>query len=46
VVSVVADRPLAALEYRARLDTIASLRHVTVEVHRCHGGTEPEASRA
>lgn len=33
VVSVVADRPLAALEYRARLDAIDSLRHVTVEVH-------------
>jgi cation diffusion facilitator family transporter len=46
VVSVVADRPLAALEYRARLDAIASLRHVTVEVHRCHGGPEPEASHA
>jgi cation diffusion facilitator family transporter len=46
VVSVVADRPLAALEYRARLHAIALLRHVTVEVHRCHGGTEPEASRA
>jgi hypothetical protein len=36
----------AALAYRARLDTIASLRHVTVEVHHCNGGTEPEASRA
>jgi cation diffusion facilitator family transporter len=46
VLSVVADRPLAALEYRSRLHAIASLRHVTVEVHRCNGGTATEPSRA
>lgn len=35
--SVVADRPLPAAEYRARLAAITPLRHVTVEVHRCGG---------
>jgi cation diffusion facilitator family transporter len=33
--SVVADRPLDALAYRQRLEAIAGLNHVTVEVHRC-----------
>jgi cation diffusion facilitator family transporter len=37
VVSVVADAPLAALEYRQRLAAIDELQHVTVEVHRCNG---------
>jgi cation diffusion facilitator family transporter len=41
VVSVVADRPLPALDYRARLGTIDELRHVTVEVHRCPGPASP-----
>jgi cation diffusion facilitator family transporter len=36
-VSVVADRPLPAADYRARLGAIEPLRHVTVEVHRCSG---------
>ncbi|CAD5372547.1 Cobalt-zinc-cadmium resistance protein CzcD [Rubrivivax sp. A210] len=35
--SVVADRPLPAADYRSRLDALALLRHVTVEVHRCPG---------
>ncbi len=35
--SVVADAPLAAAAYRARLDAVAQLKHVTVEVHRCAG---------
>ena len=34
-ISVVAGAPQAASVYRARLDAIAQLRHVTVEVHRC-----------
>jgi cation diffusion facilitator family transporter len=34
-VSVVADRPLPAADYRARLAAIEPLRHVTVEVHTC-----------
>lgn len=38
-VAVVADRPLAAAEYRARLAPIEPLRHVTVEVHRCTGAS-------
>jgi cation diffusion facilitator family transporter len=37
VVSIVADRPLEAAAYRLRLDSIETLRHVTVEVHRCRG---------
>ena len=38
-VAVVADRPLAAAEYRTRLAAIEPLRHVTVEVHRCPGAS-------
>jgi cation diffusion facilitator family transporter len=38
--SIVADRPLPAADYRQRLVVIERLRHVTVEVHRC-----PDASR-
>lgn len=34
-VSVVADHPRPAAEYRQRLAAIEPLRHVTVEVHRC-----------
>lgn len=41
VVSVVADQPLPALAYRARLGAIEELRHVTIEVHRCPGPTSP-----
>ncbi len=40
-VSVVADRPLPAADYRARLAGIEPLRHVTVEVHRCPGASAP-----
>ncbi|MBK1715207.1 CDF family Co(II)/Ni(II) efflux transporter DmeF [Rubrivivax gelatinosus] len=36
-IAIVADRPLAASVYRARLAAIVPLRHVTVEVHRCEG---------
>jgi Co/Zn/Cd efflux system component len=39
-ISVVADEPLAAALYRQRLQGIAALGHVTIEVHRC--GTPPE----
>ena len=38
MISVVADHPLAAADYRARLHALHSVRHVTVEVHRCAGG--------
>jgi Co/Zn/Cd efflux system component len=38
MISVVADHPLAAADYRARLHALHSVRHVTVEVHRCTGG--------
>ena len=34
-VSVVADTPLPAADYRQRLAGLELLRHVTVEVHRC-----------
>ena len=37
VLSVVADRPLPAADYQARLQPLRQLRHVTVEVHRCPG---------
>ena len=37
VVAVVADTPLSPLDYRQRLHGIKSLRHVTIEVHRCGG---------
>ena len=37
--SVVADAPLPATEYRQRLHALALLRHVTVEVHRCVGAS-------
>jgi cation diffusion facilitator family transporter len=35
--SVVADAPLAPAQYGARLKAVASLRHATIEVHRCKG---------
>jgi cation diffusion facilitator family transporter len=38
VVSIVADAPLAVADYRARLQALPALRHLTVEVHRCPGG--------
>jgi cation diffusion facilitator family transporter len=37
IVSLVADAPQPVEHYRARLDGIAGLSHVTVEVHRCNG---------
>ena len=37
VLSVVADHPASPAVYRSRLAALASLRHVTVEVHRCTG---------
>jgi cation diffusion facilitator family transporter len=40
--SVVADRPQPAAEYRQRLAPLHTLRHVTVEVHGCRGA--PPAS--
>ncbi len=35
IVSVVSDRPQTPTVYKRRLDDIAGLSHVTVEVHRC-----------
>ena len=35
--TIVADRPLTPLDYRRRLDVLAGLAHVTVEVHCCPG---------
>ncbi len=40
-VTVVADQPLPAADYRARLADITTLRHVTVEVHACPGCERP-----
>ncbi len=44
--SVVADRPLAAADYRQRLARLARLGHVTVEVHRCPAADKPHTSPA
>lgn len=44
--TVVADRPLAAAAYRARLAPVARLRHVTVEVHVCVAGATPQPPHA
>ena len=40
-IAIVADRPLPAADYRARLDQIEPLRHVTVEVHTCPAAPAP-----
>jgi cation diffusion facilitator family transporter len=37
IVSLVADAPQAVEHYKARLDDLPQLSHVTVEVHRCAG---------
>ncbi len=42
--SVVADRPLDPATYHARLAPMKSLRHVTIEVHQCRGGTTDGAA--
>jgi cation diffusion facilitator family transporter len=39
VLTVVADRPLPAASYRARVEAIERVDHVTVEVHRCPAAT-------
>lgn len=39
VISIVADRPQSASDYRARLQSLPELRHVTLEVHRCTGAS-------
>ena len=46
VISVVADRPLPAADYRARLLPLLSVRHVTVEVHRCAQHTDTDTAPA
>lgn len=45
IASIVADRPQPPAAYKARLDGIAGLSHVTVEVHRCddHGSRRAAA---
>ena len=37
IVSLVSDEPQTVEAYKARLDDIATLSHVTIEVHRCEG---------
>jgi hypothetical protein len=37
----VSDHPQAPEAYKSRLEGIAGLSHVTVEVHRCEGGSRP-----
>ena len=42
IVSIVSDRPQPPGAYKARLDGVAGLSHVTVEVHRCE--SQPHAT--
>jgi len=44
--AVVADEPLAAAVYRARLQSVQQLKHVTVEVHRCAGASASASESA
>ncbi len=37
IVSLVLDEPQTVDAYKARLEDIANLSHVTIEVHRCEG---------
>ena len=37
IVSLVSDEPQTVDAYKARLEDIATLSHVTIEVHRCEG---------
>jgi cation diffusion facilitator family transporter len=39
--SIVADRPHSPARYGARLKAVRTLRHATIEVHRCPGGAPP-----
>jgi cation diffusion facilitator family transporter len=39
--TVVADRPNSALDYRRRVEALTGIAHVTVEVHRCAGSAVP-----
>ena len=43
IAAVVADRPQAPAVYKRRLDGIAGLSHVTVEVHACQDHTRKAA---
>jgi cation diffusion facilitator family transporter len=39
--TVVADRPRPALDYRCRVEALSGIAHVTIEVHRCAGSAAP-----
>jgi cation diffusion facilitator family transporter len=41
--TLVADAPLAADHYRDRLDGLAGLAHVSIEINRCRGASPPVA---
>lgn len=41
--TLVADQPLAADHYRTRLDGLAGLAHVSIEINRCRGASPPAA---
>jgi cation diffusion facilitator family transporter len=43
-ITVVADHPRPAADYRAQLAAIDTLRHVTVEVHACGGCDAPQTA--
>jgi cation diffusion facilitator family transporter len=42
IVSVVSDEPQSPAAYKARLDGLSGLSHVTVEVHRCKHGNQQQ----
>jgi cation diffusion facilitator family transporter len=44
IAAVVSDHPQAPEAYKSRLEGIAGLSHVTVEVHRCERGSQPAAA--
>jgi cation diffusion facilitator family transporter len=44
IAAVVSDHPQAPEAYKSRLEGIAGLSHVTVEVHRCEHGSQPAAA--
>jgi cation diffusion facilitator family transporter len=44
IAAVVSDHPQPPEAYKSRLEDVAGLSHVTVEVHRCERGAQPAAA--
>ncbi len=45
IVGVVSDDPKSPAEYKARLDGVAGLSHVTIEVHTCSPDAKPQSAK-